>query len=149
MAAFAQSHVNNGIPEIFSSLDYITFQTVLDMVVRNAIDHEKRLKDAFRYIPWLPTSNGSWGFIGKINFTMRPVYHSAYLLRPYIQPFSPRAFQSYLNSELLAHYLDSFIRVIPHDVLVPWSHMADGSYIQVPVNPSFRIPIRSSHYINI
>jgi hypothetical protein len=77
MAAFAQSHVNNGIPEIFSSLDYITFQTVLDMVVRNAIDHEKRLKDAFRYIPWLPTSNGSWGFIGKINFTMRPVYHSA------------------------------------------------------------------------
>jgi hypothetical protein len=59
MAAFAKSP---GIPEIFASLDYITSQTVLDMVVRNAIVHEKRHQRRFRYITLAPNLQWLLGF---------------------------------------------------------------------------------------
>jgi hypothetical protein len=61
LAAFAKSPVNDGMPEnVFASLDYITSQTVLDMVIRNAIDHEKRHQR--RYIPLAPNIQWLSGF---------------------------------------------------------------------------------------
>jgi hypothetical protein len=56
---------------------------------------------------------------GRIHFTRRPVPRTA----PFIFNLFAEGFhwilQSYLNWELLAYYLNDFIRAIPHDVATP------------------------------
>jgi Reverse transcriptase (RNA-dependent DNA polymerase)/RNase H-like domain found in reverse transcriptase len=118
--------VNDGIPEVFASLDYVTFHAVLDIVVRagrNCVIMKRDIKDAFRNIPLAPHIQWLLGFNWEDKFYKEACLPFGLRTAPFIFNLFAEGFhwilQSYLNWELLAHYLDDFIRAIPHDVATP------------------------------
>jgi len=118
--------VNEGIPEIFASLDYVTFHAVLDMIVqagRSCVIMKRDIKDAFRNIPLAPDIQWLLGFHWENQFYKETCLPFGLRTAPFIFNLFAEGFhwilQSYLNWEFLAHYLDDFINVIPHDLATP------------------------------
>jgi hypothetical protein len=77
-------------------------------------------KDAFRYIPLAPNIQWLLGFRWENQLYDETCLPFGLPTAPLYPTFFAEGFhwilQSYLNWGLPAHYLDGFIRVIPHDV---------------------------------
>jgi hypothetical protein len=113
--------IRKGIPEIFASLDYVTFHAVLDMIVqagRSCVIMKRDIKDAFRKHPASPRHP----MVLRISLGTSILQGDCLPFSLRTAPFIFKGFhwilQSYLNWEFLAHYLDDFINVIPWPLLI-------------------------------
>jgi Reverse transcriptase (RNA-dependent DNA polymerase) len=118
--------VNDGIPEAFASLEYTTFHAVLDMVLRagrKCFIMKRDIKDAFRNIPLATHTQWLLGFHWEGQFYKEACLPFGLRTAPFIFNLFAEGFhwtlQSYLNWDLLVHYLDDFIRAIPYDLATP------------------------------
>jgi hypothetical protein len=112
--------VNANICDDYSSLEYSTIEDVLQLV-RIAGQHcsilKRDIKDAFRNIPIAPHIQWLLGFEWKGIFYKETCLPFGLSTAPFIFNLFAEAFhwilQSWLQWNLLQHYLDDFITVIP------------------------------------
>ena len=112
--------VNAYISPEFSTLKYTIIEDVLSMVKtagRHSLILKRDIKDAFRNIPIAPHVQWLLGFTWDGKFYKETCLPFGLATAPFIFNLFAEAFhwmlQSWLNWDLLQHYLDDFIAIIP------------------------------------
>jgi reverse transcriptase-like protein len=112
--------VNAHIDPECTSLEYTTIEDILRMVKvagRHCIILKRDIKDAFRNVPIAPHSQWPLGFKWEEQFYKETCLPFGLATAPFIFNLFAEGFhwilQSWLNWDLLQHYLDDFILVIP------------------------------------
>ena len=112
--------VNDGIPKPYSTIDYITVDTIFELVVaagKNCLIIKRDIKDAFRNVP--VASKYQW----LLGFKWQGIYYKETCL-PFGLATAPAIFNLFANAfewilrcrlkwHSTVHYLDNFIRILP------------------------------------
>lgn len=114
------SSVNDGIPASFRTLQYTRIEEIFDLVRqagRGCYIFKRDLKDAFRMIPVAPEQRWLLGFTWEDRLYHENVLPFGLGTAPFIFNLVAEGLhwvlQSWLQWELLVHYLDDFILIIP------------------------------------
>ena len=129
--------VNDHISEAYGTLTYTTLATVTHLILlagRGCLFIKRDIKDAFRMIPVAPHQYWLLGFNWEGQFFTETCLPFGLRTAPFIFNLFAEAFhwilQAVLHWDLLAHYLDDFIRVIPKSSAVCLAQM-NLNYIEL------------------
>jgi hypothetical protein len=138
--------VNDGIPIDASHLHYTTIIQLFALIVRagrHSIIIKRDIKDAFRNIPLAPHIRWLLGFSWDNKYYTEACLPFGLRTAPFIFNLFAEGFhwmlQSYLGWELLEHYLDDFIHIVPASMASPTA-LADKAFDYIMLTNFLGVP---------